>query len=136
MHKAFFFFRIYSALLFKVRAVPSKLFKNFLERKSELSPKHKVTPCYWARKLSTSFIPILENLLYFWNKILRFITFHLELKNSCGQSKLRQTRVINGVDARPGQWPWIASLQLYETHYCGATLISPNWVMSCFFTVT
>ena len=39
-------FRIYGALLSTVTAAPAKLFKNVLERKSELSPKHKVTPCY------------------------------------------------------------------------------------------
>lgn len=47
---------------------------------------------------------------------------------SCGRSPVAQSRIVNGVNAKPGAWPWIASLQKNNGHYCGATLLSPRWV--------
>lgn len=49
---------------------------------------------------------------------------------SCGRSLVPQSRIINGEDAKAGAWPWIASLQRYGSHFCGGTLISPNWVLT------
>jgi len=47
----------------------------------------------------------------------------------CGVSKVPQSRIVNGDDAQPGAWPWIASLQLITgAHFCGASIISPKWV--------
>ncbi|XP_026989276.1 transmembrane protease serine 6 [Tachysurus fulvidraco] len=47
----------------------------------------------------------------------------------CG---LRQfsTRVVGGVNATEGEWPWQASLQISGQHICGGVLISPQWVVS------
>lgn len=46
-------------------------------------------------------------------------------------------RIIGGVDAEPGQYPFMVSLQRlpggesdHERHTCGATLISPSWVLT------
>ena len=47
----------------------------------------------------------------------------------CGVSQVMNGRVVNGVDAQPGAWPWIASLQRNGAHFCGGTLIKPNWVI-------
>ncbi|MDF2816698.1 MAG: hypothetical protein K0S73_638 [Stenotrophomonas rhizophila] len=45
--------------------------------------------------------------------------------------------IIGGVDAEPGQYPFMASLQRlgrgdsdHARHSCGATLISPSWVLT------
>ena len=47
----------------------------------------------------------------------------------CGVTPVQQTRVVNGFKAKEGAWPWIASLQRsYGGHFCGGTLIAPNWV--------
>jgi len=49
----------------------------------------------------------------------------------CGRSTVPQSRIVNGVDAKPGAWPWIASLQTNGGwHFCGGTLITPNWVLT------
>ncbi|XP_043821468.1 acrosin-like [Dromiciops gliroides] len=57
----------------------------------------------------------------------------------CGQRPLAKkfgTRIVGGVDARPGAWPWIVSMQLaywngrYRYHICGGSLIAPNWVLT------
>jgi len=48
----------------------------------------------------------------------------------CGRSKIGQSRVVNGITPKPGSWPWIASLQRRGSHFCGGSLISPNWVLT------
>eukprot|EP00057_Strongylocentrotus_purpuratus_P010557 XP_011665031.1 PREDICTED: enteropeptidase [Strongylocentrotus purpuratus] len=48
---------------------------------------------------------------------------------------LGQSRVVGGINARPGEFPWIGSLRVDEgsdrgTFACGATLISSQWVLT------
>lgn len=49
---------------------------------------------------------------------------------NCGISPVQQTRIIGGVNAVPGAWPWIASLQYNQRHFCGGTLLTPKWVLT------
>ncbi|XP_066551717.1 transmembrane protease serine 9 [Amia ocellicauda] len=39
-------------------------------------------------------------------------------------------RIVGGVSARKGEWPWMASLQFQRTHRCGATLIHSKWLLT------
>lgn len=39
-------------------------------------------------------------------------------------------RVINGVEAQPGEAPYILSLQSGTSHFCGASLIHPNYAVT------
>jgi len=50
----------------------------------------------------------------------------------CGISKVSQSRVVNGVEAKPGAWPWIVSIQngYIASHFCGGTILTPNWVLT------
>ena len=40
-------------------------------------------------------------------------------------------RVINGEETVPHSWPWQVSIQGQDnSHYCGASILSPNWVLT------
>jgi len=39
-------------------------------------------------------------------------------------------RVVGGVEATPHSWPWMVSLQRDGNHFCGGSLINPQWVLS------
>jgi len=40
------------------------------------------------------------------------------------------TRIVGGVEAVPGSWPWQAYLRFKGEFTCGGTLIHPEWVIS------
>ncbi|XP_060036170.1 suppressor of tumorigenicity 14 protein isoform X2 [Erinaceus europaeus] len=50
----------------------------------------------------------------------------------CGKrSFTKHARVVGGENADEGEWPWQASLHAQgQGHVCGASLISPNWMVS------
>jgi len=55
--------------------------------------------------------------------------------STCGHKpfNLHDTYVVGGHDARPGAWPWQASLQLTDDrnlHFCGGSLIHPEWILT------
>lgn len=41
-----------------------------------------------------------------------------------------QSRIIGGMDSLPGEWPWMASLQMDERHFCGGSIISQWWILT------
>ena len=39
-------------------------------------------------------------------------------------------RIVGGEEATPGEFPWMASMQYGNSHFCGGSLISPDWVLT------
>ncbi|CAL8348817.1 unnamed protein product [Gadus morhua 'NCC'] len=49
----------------------------------------------------------------------------------CGlRPAIGSQRIVGGVTARRGEWPWIGSLQYQRLHRCGATLIHSKWLLT------
>nr|XP_057929695.1 transmembrane protease serine 9 [Doryrhamphus excisus] len=49
----------------------------------------------------------------------------------CGERPaLGSNRVVGGITARRGEWPWIGSLQYRRRHQCGTTLIHSKWLLT------
>ncbi|XP_016068685.1 PREDICTED: transmembrane protease serine 11D [Miniopterus natalensis] len=43
---------------------------------------------------------------------------------------LSEERVMGGIKAEEGDWPWQVSLQLNNVHFCGGILISKTWILT------
>jgi len=66
-------------------------------------------------------------------------TYRPPVPATCGKSTVQQGKIVEGVNAQKGAWPWIASLQKNNGHFCGATLLTPKWVVTashCVETIT
>ncbi|KAF7204503.1 serine protease 27-like [Nothobranchius furzeri] len=48
----------------------------------------------------------------------------------CGRPPLKQDRIVGGVAASDGSWPWQVDIQKSGSHVCGGSLITNNWVLS------
>ncbi|XP_077384264.1 serine protease hepsin isoform X1 [Festucalex cinctus] len=52
------------------------------------------------------------------------------LCQDCGRNSFAADRIVGGVEARQGMWPWQVSLQYNGVHKCGGSIISDRWVVS------
>ncbi|KAJ4935409.1 hypothetical protein JOQ06_016944 [Pogonophryne albipinna] len=49
----------------------------------------------------------------------------------CGRSKFKTSRIVGGQDTEEGEYPWQVSLHIKNYgHACGATIISPRWLVT------
>lgn len=52
---------------------------------------------------------------------------------TCGQPKsipLSDSKIINGVASAPHKWPWLVSIRKKNSHTCGGSLISKQFVLT------
>uniref|UniRef100_A0A3Q1FHD8 Zgc:92313 n=1 Tax=Acanthochromis polyacanthus TaxID=80966 RepID=A0A3Q1FHD8_9TELE len=49
----------------------------------------------------------------------------------CGRPPLMENRIVGGMDASDGAWPWQVDIQkVRDGHVCGGSIITENWVLS------
>ncbi|XP_068162155.1 serine protease 27 [Antennarius striatus] len=49
----------------------------------------------------------------------------------CGRPPLQLNRIVGGMDAMDGAWPWQVDVQTQTSgHICGASIITEKWVLS------
>ncbi|KAF7659521.1 hypothetical protein LDENG_00295790 [Lucifuga dentata] len=48
----------------------------------------------------------------------------------CGRSTVMENRIVGGVAATEGAWPWQVDVQTKEGHICGGSIITASWVLS------
>ncbi|KAL4657282.1 suppressor of tumorigenicity 14 protein-like isoform X1 [Arapaima gigas] len=54
-----------------------------------------------------------------------------EMRCGCGTRPKRKAKIVGGVAAQAGAWPWQVSLQMERYgHVCGASLVSGRWLLS------
>ncbi len=58
--------------------------------------------------------------------------FHFTVNDqNCGKRSISQARVVGGVDAVKGAWPWqIGMFSKSGRFFCGGSLINPFWVVT------
>ncbi|XP_056416886.1 transmembrane protease serine 2 [Hyla sarda] len=51
---------------------------------------------------------------------------------NCGVSTKQATssRIVGGTSAKSGDWPWQVSLQVRQSHVCGGSIITPDWILT------
>ncbi|XP_071289540.1 transmembrane protease serine 7 isoform X1 [Agelaius tricolor] len=54
------------------------------------------------------------------------------IKSGCGSSKISNLipRIVGGSNTEEGEWPWQVSLHFVGAAYCGASVISKEWLVS------
>ncbi|XP_037309866.1 serine protease hepsin isoform X2 [Pungitius pungitius] len=52
------------------------------------------------------------------------------LCQDCGRRSFAADRIVGGVNARQGNWPWQVRLEYEGVHQCGGTIISNRWIVS------
>ncbi|XP_029954229.1 serine protease 27 [Salarias fasciatus] len=62
-------------------------------------------------------------LVVFWSTTASFA-------QECGRPPLTENRIVGGVSAQEGAWPWQVDIQTEKGHVCGGSIISENWVLS------
>lgn len=59
------------------------------------------------------------------------ICLMVDVAPDCGaRPALGSHKIVGGVTARRGEWPWVGSLQYQKLHRCGATLIHSKWLLT------
>lgn len=51
--------------------------------------------------------------------------------SNCGVPAIApNTKIVGGAQAKPNSWPWQIQITYYGQHFCGASIISSDWILS------
>lgn len=66
-----------------------------------------------------------------WPQFLLDFTvyFHFYFAD-CGNKIRHGSRIVGGSNAKDGEWPWQVSLHFSGSPYCGASVITKEWLLS------
>lgn len=53
-----------------------------------------------------------------------------EMSCDCGNKIRHGSRIVGGSNAKDGEWPWQVSLHFSGSPYCGASVITKEWLLS------
>ncbi|RWS11157.1 serine proteinase stubble-like protein [Dinothrombium tinctorium] len=48
----------------------------------------------------------------------------------CGRQRIRNGRIVGGVNTYPGEYPWVVSIRLNGRHFCGGVLLNNKWILT------
>ena len=63
------------------------------------------------------------------NAFLKIYVF-LNFSVACGVPSFQQSKIVGGKEAKDRAWPWQAALYYGERFICGASLVSPTWLIT------
>ena len=43
---------------------------------------------------------------------------------------IKTFQIVDGTESEVHEYPWMVSLQARGQHFCGGTLVAPNWVLT------
>ncbi|XP_077358082.1 serine protease 27 [Festucalex cinctus] len=66
----------------------------------------------------------------FFATLLGVTGFLVSYAQDCGRPTLQENRIVGGMDASDGAWPWQVSVQNDKGHVCGGSIITENWILS------
>ncbi|XP_010363854.2 transmembrane protease serine 11B isoform X2 [Rhinopithecus roxellana] len=110
-----------------------------LQLKFKFPPAERVS---MRTKIKAILHQMLKNNMASWNAVPASIKLkeiskaasEMLTNNCCGRQLanniITDNRIVNGKSALLGAWPWQASMQWKDHHYCGASLISSRWLLS------
>ncbi|KAL4007300.1 hypothetical protein ACER0C_001152 [Sarotherodon galilaeus] len=68
-------------------------------------------------------------------KCICTVSRRVDKAQECGTA-VKNSRIIGGQDATPGNWPWLAFITVFDQFQCGGSLISDQWVLTAASCVT